>query len=162
MDEVLDNGNFKLRFLRTGRDTDGALLEVEATYGPWSKPPPRHHHPLQEERFKVTRGGLLFWVDGRTRVVSAGKEIVIPPGASHQASNAGSEPAVVIWQTRPALETEALFRAVHALGRRGNVLDLAMILRKHRQEIVLSRPGPVVQSCVFGMLAAVARLSGRP
>jgi mannose-6-phosphate isomerase-like protein (cupin superfamily) len=110
---VYDGGSVKLEFLQTGAESDGALHEMRATYGPDSPLPPAHLHPEQDERFEILEGALTFLVDGEERVVAAGQEIAVPRGAVHQVRNAGDVPAVAIWQTRPALRTGEFHDTIH-------------------------------------------------
>jgi len=46
-------GQAHLIFRKTGVDTDGELLEMEARYPTNSSQPPYHYHPYQEEHFEV-------------------------------------------------------------------------------------------------------------
>ena len=45
-------------FTATPATTNGAYVEVEATYPPQSNKPPVHHHPLQTEYFTVLTGAM--------------------------------------------------------------------------------------------------------
>jgi hypothetical protein len=45
-----------LRFVQTSADTNGELLEMEATYEPRSLEPVVHFHPRQSERSRSSRG----------------------------------------------------------------------------------------------------------
>jgi len=81
----LDNGNIRLRFSKTSRDTNGELLEMEAIYRPTSSPPPAHFHPKQEETFTVVSGSLRFVVEGQERIVGSGSRVVIPQRVIHAA-----------------------------------------------------------------------------
>jgi quercetin dioxygenase-like cupin family protein len=156
---VLDSPNFRLELLRT----QGEVLEMLATYGPGSLPPPRHFHPQQREHFMIERGAMWFEIDGAERVLSAGQSLFIEPGSVHRARNASQgEQAVVRWETRPALRSAQFFEAMHALNRSGrNLLTVAAIAREFKHEFVLASPAPWVQSCVFGLLAPLARALGK-
>jgi quercetin dioxygenase-like cupin family protein len=160
---VFDDGNVRLEIARLEPDRRNAELELRAVYVPGSKPPPLHYHPNQEERFLVHEGALRFRVGKEERIVAAGQELLVPPGAHHLACNASaSEPAVVRWITRPALRTAEFFDAIYRWQKAGkSPLELALIVRAFREEWILARPGRVVQSCAFGLLAAIARLTGR-
>jgi mannose-6-phosphate isomerase-like protein (cupin superfamily) len=156
---ILDSPGFRLELLRTR----GEVLEMLATYGPASKPPPRHLHPRQREHFRVEEGAFWFEIDGKVRVLQAGESLFVEPGSVHRAKNASqTERAVVRWETRPALRSAQFFEATHGLLRSGrNPLTFAAIAREFRDEFVLASPGPFVQSCVFGLLAPLARALGK-
>jgi quercetin dioxygenase-like cupin family protein len=166
--KYLDNGNVRLRFCRTGDETNGELLEMEAIYRPSSPLPPAHFHPKQEEIFAVLSGSLRFVVDGREQMVSPGDRIVIPPGAVHAASNPSSEETRVIWQVRPALRTRQFFETLYGLAGSGktnsqrvpNLLQMALIATEYKQEFVLASPPRVIQACIFGILSPIARALG--
>jgi quercetin dioxygenase-like cupin family protein len=160
--DVYDSGAVRLEVVRAARDTDGALLELAATYAPGSQAPPMHYHPEQEETFTVQRGALWFIVDRAERVVPAGDEIVVPRMARHQARNASeTEEAVTTWITRPALRTEEMFAAMYNWRKRGGgILPMALIAREFRRELVLASPPRAIQSCAVALLATVARVMG--
>jgi quercetin dioxygenase-like cupin family protein len=150
------------------RSSTPELLEVEATYGPHGKPPPRHLHPSQEERFEVLAGVLRARVGEEERTLGRGEELEIPPGVPHQMWNPAEEPARVLWQTRPGGRTEQWFRAIDALHREGSVgpngrpgpLAFAPLLREYGDVFRLATgPEPLVRAGVAA-LALVGRLRG--
>jgi quercetin dioxygenase-like cupin family protein len=157
-----------LRFVRTSAETDGASVEVEAVYRAHSPPPPRHFHPHQEEQFHVVEGRLRFELGGASRDVAAGETIVVPTGAIHRAWNPDDEPARATWITRPALQTERFFETLWGLAQDGhtnergapNLLRIALIARHFADTWVLANPPRPVQSCLFAVLAPIARLVG--
>lgn len=111
--EVFENGAVRLEVTVTAEDSGGELFEMRGVYQPDSPFPPAHLHPDQDERFMVREGALTFVVDGRETVVTAGESIDLPRGSVHQARNAGTVPAIVTWQTRPALRTGDFHREMH-------------------------------------------------
>lgn len=46
----------EIRFLLTGKDTQGKLLEMEATYAEHSEEPVGHYLPFQTEAFTIISG----------------------------------------------------------------------------------------------------------
>lgn len=150
------------------RQSSPDLLEVEATYIPSNKPPPKHLHPDQDERFQVLQGTLRVRLDGDERDLRAGEMIEIPRRTVHQMWNASEEPATVTWQTRPALRTEEWFRAIDDLYRQGRVgrggepgpLAYATLLTEYRDVFRLAvGPDPVVRR-ILGLLAIPGRARG--
>jgi mannose-6-phosphate isomerase-like protein (cupin superfamily) len=105
----------------TIRESTPDLLEVEATYAPASREPPKHLHPSQDEHFEVLAGTVRIRVGGEERDLGAGETIDILRGTVHQMWNPGGEPARVLWQTRPGGRTEQWFAAIDALHREGRV-----------------------------------------
>jgi quercetin dioxygenase-like cupin family protein len=154
---VLDSGDVLIKFLETTAETDGALHAQEARYIPHSQLPPYHCHPNQDERFQIIEGGLEFTISGDQRVVRAGDEIAIPRGAYHQARNPFDAPAIVRWETRPAMRSAELYRDLYAATARHRgrppLHEAAAILREYRHEFRLARPPVLIQRIVFGCLA---------
>ena len=153
---VLDDGTLRLEYVRTGDDTDGELHEMIARYAPGSPWPPAHHHPSQQELFRVTEGRLQFRLDGEHREVVAGEKVIIAASVVHQARNASDVPAVAGWQTRPAGRTGAFHQAIHDAQARRNFLDLARVVDAYGDVFRLDmRPRPVVNAVIW-LLARVA------
>jgi hypothetical protein len=58
--DVIENpaALMRLRLFRTAAETDGDLLEMEATYEPGSVEPLEHFHPNQDEHFEILAGTM--------------------------------------------------------------------------------------------------------
>jgi quercetin dioxygenase-like cupin family protein len=154
------NPNTKTWVLRSGVETDGALFEQRVEYVPGSTYPPPHYHPEQTELFEVEQGAMLYMVDGEERRVDAGETLELPPGTVHQARNASAtQPAIIRWETRPALRTEVFFRTSAAMAKTGRPTRLERALLAHEYRDVFRLTGP--RGSMVPFLAAVARLLGR-
>jgi mannose-6-phosphate isomerase-like protein (cupin superfamily) len=136
-----------LTFRRTSADTDGELLEVESIWAGGGQQPPEHYHPHQEEHFEVLEGELRARVGGTEHTVRAGETLDVPARTPHSMWNPGPVRARAVWQTRPALKTEAFFelvwrlaQAAHA-GEQGPTADeTAAMMREYEDEFRLGRP----------------------
>lgn len=144
------------------------VLEVDAEYAPGTDEPPKHFHPAQDERFEVLAGTLRVRVDGEERSLEPGQTIEIRRGAVHQMWNPGSEPARVVWETRPRGRTEQWFEAIDALHREGRVgsngmpgpLAFGVLLTEYRDVFRLAvGPDPVVRPAL-ALLGAIGRHRG--
>ena len=102
---------YVLRLVRTAAETDGELLEMEATYGEGGALPPEHLHPKQDERFEVLEGTIVAVVDGEERRYGAGETFDVPAGTRHQMGADG--PARMRWEVRPALRTAEFFERLY-------------------------------------------------
>jgi mannose-6-phosphate isomerase-like protein (cupin superfamily) len=139
-----------LTFRRTAADTGGELLEVESSWAAGGPEPPEHHHPRQEEHFEVLEGELRARVGGAERTVRSGESLDVPAGTPHSMWNPGPGPARALWQTRPALRTEAFFELVWGLARAAAAGDgdgptadeAAAMMREYSEEFRLGRPEP--------------------
>ncbi len=153
-----------LRFIRTAADSNGELLEMEATYKPGGtlNPHVQHYHPSQDEHFEVLSGSVSAIIDGLTRSYSAGESFDVPRGTVHVMANVSEEPAVVRWQVRPAMNTENFLATVWSAEyeKKQNVFRLAVLLRAYNRVFRLARPHYPVQILLFGILALVGRLRG--
>ena len=137
-----------LLFVKTAADTDGELLEMEATYEPSSMPPIPHFHPSQREHFEILEGTMHVRIDGAERELRAGDELDVEAGIVHAMWNEGPEPARTLWQTRPALRTEeffeqtaAVFREAQEQGRDPDGEKLAEIVQTFSDEFRLGDAG---------------------
>ena len=140
--QVFRNGGNRLEVVTSAADSDGAVLELLATWGPRSPVPPAHLHPAQDERFDVLDGELWFRVDGVEHVVAAGSRFDVPRGCVHQVCNRQDVPAVARWRTTPALRTEQFHEAVHAALAAGDVPALLAVVAEHADVFVLAeQPG---------------------
>jgi quercetin dioxygenase-like cupin family protein len=156
----LDNGGVLVKFLQTAAETNGALHVQEARYAPHSSRPPYHCHPKQDERFVIVEGALRFHVAGEDRIVRAGEHIEIARRVFHFANNPHDAPALVIWETRPALRSAEFFYAMNQAGRgraRPPLVEAAAILSEYRNEFRLAKPPAFIQRIVFGCLAPFGR-----
>jgi mannose-6-phosphate isomerase-like protein (cupin superfamily) len=152
----------------TIRESTPDLLEVEASYAPGGRAPPKHFHPGQDEHFEVSSGSVHVRTGDHERVLRPGEEIDIPRGVAHQVWNPDAEPAVVIWQTRPALRTEQWFRSIDGLHRSGRVggsgmpgpLAFGVLLSEYRDVFRLAfRPQPLAR-VALAALGALGRARG--
>jgi quercetin dioxygenase-like cupin family protein len=102
---------YVLRLVRTAAETDGELLEMEATYRAPGALPPEHVHPRQAERFEVLEGSIRAIVDGAEQRYAAGETFDVPAGTRHQMTAEG--PARMRWEVRPALRTAEFFERLY-------------------------------------------------
>jgi len=102
--EVLEMGPLGLtvRFLRTGEETGGEMVEAEVSGRPRGLLAQRHVHPEQVERIEVVSGALKVGMNGRDHVLHAGDSIEIPAGTPHTQVPVGDGPGTVRIQQRPA------------------------------------------------------------
>jgi hypothetical protein len=158
-----------LIFTKTAADTDGELLEMEATYEPSSVEPVVHFHPRQSEHFEILDGALHARIGDSERELHAGDTVVIEAGVAHAMWNEGPDTARTRWQTRPALRTENFFESTFRLAREGKTnekglpgpLQLAVVASEYRDEFRTTSPPQALQGIVLAVLAPIGRLLGR-
>jgi quercetin dioxygenase-like cupin family protein len=112
--EIIGQEGFRLRLVRTGAETGGEVLEMEATYGGSGRFPPKHFHPRQVERFEVLEGAIRALIRGGERVYGPGEVFEVPAGTPHTMT--ADEPTRMRWEVRPALRTAEFFERLYGEG----------------------------------------------
>jgi quercetin dioxygenase-like cupin family protein len=103
-----------LLLVRTGDETDGELLEMEATYSGEAGMPPEHLHPNQVERFEVLEGSMRTKIGNEEATYVEGEVFEVPAGTPHQMAAQG--PTRTRWEVRPALRTAEFFERLFGDG----------------------------------------------
>jgi quercetin dioxygenase-like cupin family protein len=104
----------RLLFVRTGAETDGELLEMEATYPGDGLMPPMHLHPSQAERFEILDGAMRTNIGNEERFYEEGEVFEVPAGTPHQMAAQG--PTRMRWEVRPAKRTAEFFERLYGEG----------------------------------------------
>ena len=171
--DIIENpiSGAQLKFLKTSRDTNGELVQVDF----WMKPFGRgtgggdHIHPQQEERATILEGRLSYHRSGEKREAASGEIVSLPPGVSHYLYNNHPEPLHMIVEFRPALNTEHFWEKIFELGRQGklrpngnpNLLQLAVLMNAFPDETYSAGIPVWLQKLVFNLLAPIGRAFGR-
>jgi len=159
--------------VRVGSEESGGEVVISDLYvAPGGAVAAEHVHPAFEERFTVVAGRVGFRLDGREEVAEPGREILVPPGVTHDWWNAGDEEAQVVVELRGDAGVlagfEAMLSTIFGLARDGrtdakgrpNLLQVALLAREFDGVMHFARPPRPVQKVLFGTLAPVARLLG--
>jgi quercetin dioxygenase-like cupin family protein len=157
----------RLTFLRTARETDGALLEFEVAAEVEGAALPPHVHPEQEERIEVVAGAARIRIAAEERVLTAGEAASVPAGVTHSWSCAGEQTRVRV-AVAPAANAETLLETMYGLSRDGKTnakgmpkpLQMAVLAHAHRREMAFAGPPVALQRAVLAVLAAIGRLRG--
>jgi quercetin dioxygenase-like cupin family protein len=112
--EIEGFSGHSLKLIRTGDETAGELLEMEASYSGEAGMPPEHLHPNQAEHFEVLEGKMRVIVGGEEKLYDVGESFDVPVGTPHQMGAEG--PARMRWQVRPALRTAEFFERLYGTG----------------------------------------------
>ena len=156
-----------IKFLQTAKDTDGKLLEMEASYRPYSKEPPPHYHPYQEEDFMILKGQMTARLQGKILLLNEGDTLHITPNTIHSMWNNSGGTSVINWKIQPALSTEYFLETVMGLAadkkRRKSVnslLQRSLMANRYSKVFRLSRPPFFVQKILFLLLTPFAWFIG--
>jgi quercetin dioxygenase-like cupin family protein len=158
----------RMKFLQTGNETNGELLEIECFSPPTRAREPEHIHPFQENIFRMISGELSFSINGKVQKVLPGEAVSIPPNVPHHFWNSGITTAHYRQEFWPALNIAQLFETFFALARDGklsktgapNIFRISMIMLAHEKELRLVKPPWRIQKLVFSLFAAVGRVIG--
>jgi len=159
----------RMTFLRTGRDTDGQLLQIDMAVRPGGFATGEHVHPRQEERFVVKAGQLSMRLAGQEQHQAAGDQITIPAGTPHVWWNSGKDELRVLVEFRPAGRFDEFITTYFAFAHAGktnsrglptNPLQLAVTFRAYRDVIYGTTPPAAVQQVLFWVLDPIGRLLG--
>lgn len=159
----------KIVVRKTSRDTTGELYQIDIFVQPGGFVAAEHIHPLQNEHFEVISGTLRGRIAGKELTSGPGEKFDVPAGTPHVWWNSGDDELHVLGEIRPALRTENFFESFFGLAQDGkvnpktglpNLLQMALVMRAYRNELILARPPRMVQTVLFGLLAVIARLFG--
>jgi quercetin dioxygenase-like cupin family protein len=158
----------EIRFIKTGKETNGELLEMEASFAPHSMEPAAHYHPRQAEDFTVLEGSLMVRLNGKVTIVKAGDTLHIPANAVHAMWNSSGQKTLVNWKVKPALNTDHLLEMGVGLANDTNttekgmpgVLQMALLARRFSNVYRLAGTPYVAQQILFGVLAPIAWVAG--
>jgi quercetin dioxygenase-like cupin family protein len=145
-------------------EPDGENLFVDA----WIEPGgglPAHLHPRQEERWSVIDGQVRFQLGATKRVIGpADGELVVRAGTKHAIESVSDGEAHLRCLVIPAGNLRAFLEesaegAREGLFMRGGVpkslrgaRSAAAFLARHREDVVMSFPPPLVQSAMIALL----------
>jgi quercetin dioxygenase-like cupin family protein len=157
-----------IRFIQTAKDTDGKLLEMEATFGAHSTEPAPHFHPHQVEDFQILSGELTVRLFEKQYLFRKGDRLHIPKNTVHSMWNQSKQPTVVNWQVKPAMDTEYFLETATGLANDGktnasgmpSLFQIALLINRFSNVFRLTKPGPMVQKVVFTLLTPIAYLLG--
>lgn len=157
-----------LTFLVTSGDSDGRLLQVDVTAEPGRQGPPLHVHRRFVERYDIKEGRVAIALHGTIRILEPGDRLEIPRGDAHTFKVEGDAPARMVVDFVPAGTYESFLETMYGLAEAGktdeqgrpNLLQMAVIGRKHLDDFALARPTYGVQKVLFALLAPIGRLFG--
>lgn len=168
MSEKRKKTSSNLVIRKTAAETDGELLEMEATYPPNSSQPPYHYHPIQSEQFEVLSGRFRVKIGETEKTYEVGDKFTVPMNIPHWMHNISDFEGRLNWQVRPALKTQEFLETMWGLSADGktnsegvpNLLQLAVILNEYTDEFRASSPPYIIQRILFAVLAPIGRLFG--
>ena len=142
------------------------MLEMEAAYRPYSKEPPSHYHPYQEENVMIIKGQMTVRLAGKILVLNENDTLHIPANTVHSMWNNSRSTAVINWKVQPALDTEYFFENASGLAsdkrrnRMRSIWQRSLLANKYSRVFRLSKPPFFIQKALFIVLTPVGWLMG--
>ncbi len=136
-DETIAVGDFAIRFLVTGDNSNGTLAAFEMVVpGTMGLPAPAHSHDHYEESIYGIDGVLTWTVDGKRIEVGPGEALCIPRGAVHRFDNETGKAVKALCVISPAAIGPQFFRESFAVlnaaaGGPPDKAKLAEIMRRY-------------------------------
>jgi quercetin dioxygenase-like cupin family protein len=151
------------------REHPEQVLTSDLRVSPGGRVAAAHLHPTIQERFLVLRGRVGFLIGEDTHELGPGEGATVPPGTVHDWWQVGEEEAQVIVEVVPGVRFVEMVGSMFGLARAGKVspegmpdpLQLAVMGREYRDEIVFLSPPPLVQKLTLPPLALLGRLAGK-
>ena len=150
-------------------EANGHLLVVDLYLRPGGAVAGEHVHPVLREAFTVVRGRLAVRRDGRELQAGPGARVEVPPGAAHEFWNPTAEEVRLLVEVRPGERLEQLVRQLYLAAQDGRTdargrtrpLHAAVLAREFDDTIRFPSPPRFLQRALSGLLAPVARATGR-
>ena len=161
----------RIRFLKTARDTNGELLQIDDVMKGGGRVAIEHVHPYIEERFEILSGTARFSMRGQLRDVGAGETAVVPAGTPHVWGNPHDEEVHLLIEFRPALRMEEWLETFFGLQKDGkanpnsglpNPLQWAVISREYEDSLPRLAPFVGAEGSLWaaGPSGQAARIQG--
>jgi quercetin dioxygenase-like cupin family protein len=123
-EETIRLGPLEIRFLVTGKNSNGSLACFELTVaGAARLMAPAHSHDHYEETIYGIAGALTWTVDGRPIEVGPGQALCIRRGAVHRFDNLQAQDAKCLCVITPAAIGPGYFREMAAVISAGGPPD---------------------------------------
>jgi len=168
----------RMVFVKTARDSNGLILEIEFFLQPNSgKGLPAHFHPSFDERFEILAGSAHYIVGNDEHPANADDVILLPKGIPHiHPWNVGNDVLHVRKITRLdrpdkdlLFKSEAFFETLYALAQEGkvgadglpkNLLQKVVVGQALEPASYSATPPLWIQRPLFGLMAAIGRAFG--
>ena len=153
---------FKLQWLQTAKDNNGAFVKCMMWLAPGAYMPVRHLHPRQTENFEIVNGELKIECAGETKILHQGENFTVPQGKPHQWWNTSStdELQMIITMT-PSQNWETQMEQVFGIMNDKGKLSFLQIMAMVREyDMYIAGPPLIFQKILSTVLYPVARIRG--
>ena len=162
--ETIENkiAGFRLKWLQTAKDTNGAFVKCIMCLAPGAYMPVRHIHPRQDETFEVSKGSLRLECNGTTQQINQGNSFTVPKGKPHQWWNASAtEELEMLVTMTPSCNWETQMEQVFGvMNTKGKLSFLQIMAFANTYEMYIAGPPLIIQKIMSRTLYPIARLKG--
>ena len=165
--ETITVGEFGVRFLVEGAESNGSVSVFECYVPAGSRMPAPHSHDAFEETVYGLEGATTWRIDGETTEVGVGEALCVPRGAIHGFENRGGEDATFLAIASPGVFGAAYFREIGEVlaasaGGPPDLAELGEVMRRHGLTPVAPAEREVKTSAAPGRLRSVTLPSPLP
>jgi quercetin dioxygenase-like cupin family protein len=96
---------FKIRILKTGKDTNGEYDLIEYVVFPKAKTSVRHYHKEFSERFTISNGMMILEAGNDYKLLTPGESFIVQRNQPHTFFNHTSDDVRFTTEIRPASES---------------------------------------------------------
>ncbi len=134
--ETITVGEFGVRFLVEGSDSNGSVSVFECYVPANAKMPAPHSHDAFEETIYGIEGVTTWTIDGESIEIGVGEAVCVPRGAVHGFGNHGSADARFLAIASPGVFGPAYFQEVGEVlaasaGGPPDLVALMEVMRRH-------------------------------
>jgi len=95
---------FKIRILKTGKQTNGVYDLLEYVVFPKARTAVRHYHKDFSERYTVINGMMILEIGRDYKLLTSGESVIVEPGQVHTFFNHTSDDVRFTTEIRPSSE----------------------------------------------------------
>ena len=145
-EETIKIGPLDIRFLLTGKDSNGSVSVFEVMVPAGEKlAAPAHKNDAYEEILYGIQGVVTWTINGNAIEVGPGQAVCIPRGAVHRFDNFGTQDAKQLAIISPAIMSPAYFREARAVlneaaGGPPDIAKMVEVFRRHGMTIATPPP----------------------
>lgn len=126
---------------------------------------PTHVHNHMNEHFAITKGEILFEVNGEKIIKKAGEELFVPKGTPHSVTNLIKAQVGVTVKYSPCADTHRMFQIIATLDETnpGSIMNMIkyfyLVPRLGLKEFSIIKPAFVMRF-MNGIVTIMGKLSG--
>lgn len=153
----------KIKFLKTGPDTNGEYVETITTLPASGAGPRMHRHVVQTEYFEAIEGELGLECGGKKIVLRPGESFTVPENTLHKCYSVDGTDVKFKTIFKPALSIEYLLTEMFDSSNRNkeaepNTFDAVYIINQTRNEYFLGDFPELFQRTVFPIIILFGKI----